>query len=165
MSNWINKRPKEYLKDVKRLFGSPTFIANVENGMAYWKMSGSSLFAEHILKDEDVKHCVPAPHHDFFYTSIKIYVPPMKLLNVLKISGSISYDGLKHFLTARCGGFNANIATLYLGAKIAMGEYNIEKLKKDNLYIKHIQEKVLTYREMLSELHRLKRKNKKRYAK
>lgn len=163
MSSWINKRPKKYLPIAKKLFGQPTFIANVKNGMAYWKLHGNSLYAEHILRDEDVKHCVPKPHHDFFYTSLKIYIPPSKLLEVLKLSGSINYDGLKHLLTARCGGIEANIATLYLGTKIAMGEYDIDYVKKAGLYASHIQGKAMSYDAMEEELRRMKKLNHNRY--
>jgi hypothetical protein len=165
MSQWFYKRPREYLPKAKQMFGPPTFIANVRGGMAYWKLHGNSLYSEHVLKDEDVRHCVPKPHHDFFYTSLKIYVPPSKLLDVLKISGSINYDGLKHLLTARCGGIGANIATLYLGAKVATGEYDIGYVKRAGLYASHIRGEAMDYQEMESELRRMKRSNHNRYQK
>ncbi len=164
MSNWIHKHPREYLPVAKKLFGTPTFVANVENGMAFWKLKGNSLYSEHVLRDEDVKHCVPAPHHDFFYTSFKIYVPPSKLIDVLRISGSIGYDGLKHYLTARCGGIGANIATLYLGSKVAMGEYDIAYVKKAGLYVSHIRGEALSFDQMEQELRRMKKKNHAKYS-
>ena len=165
MSNWIHKRPRNYLPKAKQLFGPPTFLANVENGMAYWKLHGNNLYAEHTLKDEDVRHCVPRPHHDFFYTSLKIYVPPSKLEDVLRISGSVNYDGLKHLLTARCASLDANIATLYLAAKVVMGEYTIEDVKRAGLYASHIRGEAMDYNTMEEELRRIKKTNHRRYAK
>lgn len=164
MSNWIHDRPRKYLKQAKKLFGTPDFVANKPNGMALWKMSGNSLFAEHLLRDEDVSHCVPAKHHDFFYTSIKMYVPPSKLLDVLSLSGSVNYDGLKKLITARCGGIGANIATLYLASKIANGEYDIQYVKKKGLYASHIRGEEKSYDDMKKELGRMKRKNHKKYS-
>ncbi|KKM74063.1 hypothetical protein LCGC14_1404210, partial [marine sediment metagenome] len=111
------------------------------------------------------RHCVPKPHHDFFYTSLKLYVPPSKLKDVLRISGSINYDGLKHFLTARCGGIGANIATLYLASKVAMGEYTIEEVKRAGLYVSHIRGEAMDHDEMEKELRRMKKTNHHRYAK
>nr|QBK87303.1 MAG: uncharacterized protein LCMAC201_02130 [Marseillevirus LCMAC201] len=174
MSNWIHKRPRNYLPTTKQLLGPPTFLANVEYGMAYWKLLGNNLYAEHMLKDEDVKHCVPKPHHDFFYTSLKIYVPPSKLEDVLAISGSVNYDGLKHLLTARCASIDANIATLYLSLKVAMGEYTIKEVKRAGLYASHIHGEAvdsrkpkvsLSHDEMEKELRRMKKINHRQYKK
>ena len=99
VSNWQYPRPKYYYKECVKMFGKPTFVANVRHGYALWKTKG--LFSEHLLIDEDVKHCVPRPHHDYFYSSVKFFLPKDKVCDVLKISGSINYDGLKKELTAR----------------------------------------------------------------
>lgn len=165
MSNWKHARARDYLPEAKRLFGSPTFIANVPDGMAYWKMRGNNLFFDHTLRDENVKHCVPKPHHDFFYSTIKLYVPPEKLEDVLSISGSISYDGLKHLLSARCGGIGANIATLYLGAKVANDEYSIEEVKSEGLYVSYIRGEAMDHTEMKKDLRRLRTNNHRWYEK
>ena len=66
------------------MFGKPTAESRARGGFALWKTRG--LFAEHMLRDEDVKHCVPRPHHDFFYSSVKFYIPDDKLCDVLKVS-------------------------------------------------------------------------------
>ena len=39
-------------------------------------------------------------------------MPPDKLKEVLNVSGSVSYDGLKKLLSARCGSLEANMSTL-----------------------------------------------------
>ena len=97
VDNWKHSGPKGYYVKCLELFGIPVFVANVKNGSAYWKTKG--LFDEHLLRDESVKHCVPRNHLDYFYSSVKFYIPPNKVLDVLKISGSINYDGLKKHLT------------------------------------------------------------------
>ena len=72
VNKWNNERPKKFFPKACKLFGNPTFVANVPNGMAYWKKTGNTLFNEHYIKDEEIAHCVPAKHHDYFYSSIKL---------------------------------------------------------------------------------------------
>lgn len=163
VSNWYHRRPKEYYDDCVRMFGKPTALSNKKHGFAFWKTKG--LFDEHLLRDEDVKHCVPRPHHDYFYSSIQFYIPKNRVMDVLKISGSINYDGLKKLLTARCGGIGANYATLYLGMKVGSGEMSIEQVKKDDLYPRMIRGEVLPRDEIIKEMTALKRSNKKKNQK
>ena len=74
VSRWKHPRPKRYFAKARAQFGQPTVLANVPHGLAAWRSHGNALFNEHVLKDEDVKHCVPATHHFFFYSSVKFYV-------------------------------------------------------------------------------------------
>tara|TARA_B100000941_G_C28456194_1_gene528067 strand:- start:173 stop:1102 length:930 start_codon:yes stop_codon:yes gene_type:complete len=145
------------------MFGEPTSISNTKHGFAFWKTRG--LFDEHILRDEDVKHCVPRNHHDYFYSSIKFFIPEDKVFDVLKISGSINYDGLKNLITARCGGIGANYATLYLGMMVAMGKMTIKEVQSDDLYPKHISGEMKTYNEMKKEMMIMKRANREKFKK
>tara|TARA_B100000674_G_scaffold496711_1_gene527802 strand:- start:890 stop:1750 length:861 start_codon:yes stop_codon:yes gene_type:complete len=161
--NWINSRPKKYYKDCVNLFGKPTALSKDKHGFAFWKTKG--LFSEHLLRDEDVKHCVPRNHHDYFYSSIKFYVPKNKLLDVLKISGSLNYDGLKKLLTARCGGIGANYATLYLAMLVADGKLSIKDVKKNDLYPRMIRGEIIPHNELHKIMYQLKKKNNKRYKK
>lgn len=165
MNKWKHKQAKESYPYFVKLLGKPTFSANVPHGMAYWKKIGSGLFAEHLLRDEAVKHCVPAPHTDFFYSSIKFYVPPDMLKRVLSISGSINYDGLKKLLTARCASMGANLATLYLAMALVSGKMSFHDIKKKGLYGKYIREEVISYPEMRKEMLQMKKKNNKKYKK
>ena len=75
VTEWIHTHPKCFFPKAVDLFGKPTFIVNVPNGMAYWKKSGNSLFSKHYIKDQEISHCVPVKHHDYLYSSIKCYVP------------------------------------------------------------------------------------------
>ena len=164
VSNWYHKRPISYYPKCIELFGKPIFTANVRHGYALWKKK-SGLFTQHLLIDEDVKHCVPRPHHDYFYSSIKFFVPKNKICDVLKISGSINYDGLKKELTARCGGIGANYATLYLGMLVASGLITIKKVKMNDLYPKMIRGEIMDHKEMAKKMKKLKSENKKKYSK
>ena len=165
VNNWINNRPKKFYHTAIKLFGKPTFIANVPNGMVYWKKSGNSLFNEHYIKDQEISHCVPAKHHDFFYSSIKCYVPPNLRLDVLSISGSINYDGLTKLLTARCASLEANIATLYLGMCVANKYMNINKVKKSGLYGKYIRGEMKPHDQLRKQMFAMKKENNKKYKK
>jgi hypothetical protein len=163
VSNWYHKRPKEYYSKCVRMFGKPDAHSNNRHGFSYWKKRG--LFDEHLLRDEDVKHCVPRPHHDYFYSSIVFFIPKERVLDVLKISGSIAYDGLKKLLTARCGGIGANYATLYLGMKVASGGLSINDVKNDDLYPRMIRGEVMPRSQMIKEMNAMKRANHKKYKK
>jgi hypothetical protein len=163
VTKWINTRPKRFFPKAIKLFGKPTFISNVPNGMAYWKKSGNSLFSEHYIKDQEISHCVPAKHHDYFYSSIKCYVPPNKRLDVLSISGSINYDGLTKLLTARCASLEANIATLYLGMCVANNKMDIKEVKKKGLYGKYIRGEMEPHAALRKEMMEMKRVNNRKY--
>jgi len=163
VNNWHHSRPKKYFPRCLELFGKPTFVANVRHGYALWKTKG--LFTQHILIDEDVKHCVPRPHHDYFYSSVKFYIPPKKVCDVLKISGSINYDGLKKELTARCGGIGANYATLYLGMLVASGKLSLSQVKSKDMYPRMIRGEIIPHKEMAKKMMKLKRENNKKYSK
>lgn len=163
MNNWINNKPKKFYIKIRKELGKPIFAANVPHGMAFWKTKG--LFSEHILKDEEISHCVPAKHVDYFYSSIICYIPPNKLKDVLSISGSIQYDGLKKLLTARCASINANIATLYLGMMVANCKMKIKDVKKKGLYGKYIRGEQKPHAKLKQEMLKIKKINHKKYKK
>ena len=163
MYKWIHARPKKYYPECLKLFGTPTASSNKKNGFALWKTKG--LFKEHLLRDEDVKHCVPRHHHDYFYSSVEFFVPKDKVCDVLKISGSLNYDGLKKLLTARCGGIGANYATLYLAMLVASGKMSIQKVKKDDMYPRMISGKIMPHSQMRKKMMVLKKANQKKYHK
>lgn len=163
VSNWHHSRPKKYFPRCIELFGNPTFAANVRHGYALWKTKG--LFTQHLLIDEDVKHCVPRPHHDYFYSSVKYFIPKNKVCDVLKISGSLNYDGLKKELTARCGGIGANYATIYLGMLVASGKMSIDKVKSKDMYARMIRGEIIPHKEMAKKMMALKRLNNRQFSK
>ncbi len=163
VNNWHHEGPKSYYPKCVEMFGEPTAKSNKKHGFALWKTRG--LFNEHILRDEDVMHCVPRPHHDYFYSSIQFFIPKDKVMDVMKITGSINYDGLKKMITARCGGIGANYATLYLGMMVAAGKLTIGEVKKGDLYPKLIRGEEMSYDEMKKKMYKMKLANRKKYAK
>lgn len=163
VSNWFHSRPKNYFPSCIEMFGNPVFVSNVKHGYALWKTKG--LFTQHILIDEDVKHCVPRPHHDYFYSSVKFFVPKDKIADVLKISGSLNYDGLKKELTARCGGIGANYATIYLAMLVANGTMTIKEVQSQDTYARMIRGDILPYSKMAKTMMALKKTNNKKYKK
>lgn len=163
MLDWKHSRPKNYYEECIKMFGKPTALSTDKYGFAFWKTKG--LFEEHLLRDEDVKHCVPAPHHDFFYSSVKFFVPSEKVWDVLQISGSLSYDGLKKTLTARCGGIGANYATIFLAMLVASNQMSIQDVKKQKIYSKLIREEIMKYDEMKKFMIQMKRINHKKFKK
>lgn len=111
----VTDGPVDYYTYICKRYGMPTYIVNQPGGICKW-INGRTekLIFPHeeiILKDEYVRHVKPGIHYDFIYSIIKVYVPPEKLLDILRISGSINYDPLLKHLRARCGGFSANFAT------------------------------------------------------
>ena len=96
------------------------------------------------MKDERVLHKCPAEHVDFVYSYLNIPIMPTQLKDVIKLSGSVNYDMLKHELLARCGTLEANIATLYLCSHVILSHTDSEKymtidyIHKHGEYIKHI---------------------------
>ena len=109
----IKNGPVKYYNEIVKKYGKPTIIINKKGGLCIWK-NDNKLFPHDmlVLLDEYVQHSKPKLHFDFFYSYLKIYIPPKKLYKVLSTSGSINYDPLRHLLFARCGSFEANFATL-----------------------------------------------------
>jgi hypothetical protein len=107
--------PVNYYGEMVKRYGQPTYVVDQPNGVAKWiKGHTEKDISPHeyiMLKDEFVHHMKPAEHYDFMYSVIKVWVPPEKLIDVIKISGSISYDPLYKHLRARCASFAANWAT------------------------------------------------------
>ena len=160
---WRHSEPKEYYPKCVKMFGSPDAISVKRNGFALWLTRG--LFSEHLLRDEYVKHCVPRDHYDYFYSSVKFYMPEDKVCDALKVSGSLFYDGLKKHLTARCGGIGANYATIYLAMMISEGKLTLDEVKKNDMYPKMIRGELIPHKKLHKIMYKMKVKNNKRYAK
>jgi len=116
LSNWKNNQndgPVSYYPEIVARYGNPDILVNQPGGLCIWNIDEENDPHTRIeLKDEYVPHCVPMNHFDFMYSYVTIYISPDMLNKVQSISGSVSYDPLKHELFARCGSFAANFATL-----------------------------------------------------
>ena len=136
LSNWIHQEGKNvngnviqegpvfiYDKLVAK-YGEPDILVNKARGICIWYIDNKDNDYHHSieLKDEYVEHCVPANHNDFLYSYIQIYIPPNRLNEVMKVSGSVGYDGLQKLLYARCASLEANAATLAAVIKVINGK-------------------------------------------
>jgi len=144
---WKHQDAAKYYQYLVKWLGLPTAYSKSPGGFAIWnnntlkkqKYYGFNIcFNEIILRDESIKHLCPIPHKDFLYTSVKINIPEARLIQVLKLSGSLSYDPLKNLLTARCGSLAANMATLKLATDIAVGNVDWQTVRDNNLYARAI---------------------------
>ena len=151
--NWNFKEPKDYYDYMTKYYGMCDVLGHEQGGIAIWHKSLQNkidaltgfpnIYKKIEIKDERVLHKCPAEHIDFVYSYLDIPITPEQLADVIKLSGSVNYDMLKHELFARCGDMEANIATLYLCSEIIMshidkGHKSIKQIHEGGEYKKHI---------------------------
>lgn len=139
---WRNKDAIEQYRLLTNKYGKPCVLnPNKTKGLAIWHKDKLKDTCFEIIEiyDEKISHCVPLPHIDFLYTSVNYEIPNDKVLDVISLSGSVSYDPLKKLLRARCATEDANIATLYLATSIGNGKVSFDRVKKEKLYKKTIE--------------------------
>ena len=134
INTFSSKLPKERYPELVTEFGEPDDHAK---GLIMW-YNKKGLYNRIVLKDEEIPHCKPAPHHDFLYSTIQVYLPRDVVCEVIKISKSIYYDQLKRELTVRCHFTGANIATIYIVLMVASGLLTIDDINSQDLYKKTI---------------------------
>tara|TARA_B100000963_G_scaffold361894_1_gene400620 strand:- start:5173 stop:5997 length:825 start_codon:yes stop_codon:yes gene_type:complete len=137
---WKHLDAVEQYNILSKKYGTPSNQDLSKGGIAIWRRDKlkDTCFELIELLDESVPHCVPKPHRDFLYTSVKYEIPDEKVPEVTSLSGSVAYDPLKKLLRARCGSEAANIATLYLAVSIGNSRISLDKVQKDKLYGKTI---------------------------
>jgi hypothetical protein len=133
---WENKDAISQLSIMIKKYGDPSVKDYSKGGIAIWDKSKlqDTCYDRIELLDESISHCVPAPHHDFLYHFVKYDIPDNKVLDVISLSGSVSYDPLKKYLRARCGSEEANIATLYLAVAIGENKTTLKDVQGKKLY-------------------------------
>lgn len=152
---WTNKEPINYFNFLVDMYGIPDVLGNTHGGIAIWnkslknqtdKLTGLPNIYEKIeIKDEQVLHRCPSDHIDFVYSYLKIPILPNQLKDIVRLSGSVNYDMLKHELFARCGSLEANIATLYMCTHIVLSHYDnnkymsIDYIHNNDEYANHIK--------------------------
>lgn len=124
-----------YLREKQRL-GVPDLEDRQSGGMVVWRRDtlqerGIPL-VEIVIRDESISHPSPTPHNDFLYATYEMEIPSDRLIDVLQLSDSITYDKLKEEITVRCHFMGANYATLYLSTLIVDGTLGVEVAQ--NLY-------------------------------
>lgn len=127
--DWKTGPKIEYHRLVKK-YGRPTYSNTGSNGIAIWKYPGP--FKRIMVIDENVPH---GSHCDYVYATIKYFIDPKDMVNVLKVSDSIMYDKLKEELTVRCNSIELCAATIVLVNNVNKGLIkNIdEQYRKDIL--------------------------------
>ena len=129
VSNWKNKKAKEYASVLIEKYGTP----DVKGGeMLLWenvKLIDEEKYQYKVKKvdklyiiDESIKHSFPAEHIDYCYSVLKVpqiqakdgksTINPKLVGDFAGVTGSIIVDGLKGEVTARCGDTVANDVTL-----------------------------------------------------
>lgn len=136
--DWEHSDAAEQYDILAKKYGPPNYEDGRRGGIAIWTDDNptvkETIFNRIELLDESVEHCVPYNHRDFLYSYVHYRVPEDKVFDVIKLSGSVVYDPLKHSLRARCGSEAANITTLYIATEIASGKKTIEEVQSKNLY-------------------------------
>jgi hypothetical protein len=136
ISNWTFNLKKSF-DDLKREVGrEPDYIVNQPNGLVVY-LNPTNWIMEHVLRDENIKHCVPSNHIDYLYTTINVFIPSNKVEYVQSISGSVILDLLKNTVSARCAGVGANYATLRTVIDVLNNDYSREEIS--DMYKKNIK--------------------------
>jgi hypothetical protein len=152
--DWKNIEPKNYYNILVGMYGNSDVLGHTEGGIAIWNKSLKNkidpltgfpnIYEKIEIRDEEVPHMCPAKHVDFVYSYLKIPIMPKQLKDIVRLSGSVNYDMLKHELFARCGSLEANIATLYMCTHIILSNKDSKKymtidyIHKNGEYAKHI---------------------------
>lgn len=120
---WSHPKPSARLPDVIAEFGTPNIIDTSPGGLARWGPSvlKGTPYTEILLKDEQIPHESPMPHDDYLYSSVCVNLPPRVQIAMMAITKSVWYDRLTHTLTARCHYMQANVATILLVTRLALG--------------------------------------------
>jgi hypothetical protein len=132
--NWEEEQASALMCALTAQLGPPDALAPQEGGLAIWHAPAGTGMDSITVKDEAVAHRCPAKHHDFVYSTLHVHLPPARVFDVLRLSGSVGYDGLKQELTARCGSLEANLATLALATDIATNQVTIDEVQSGGLY-------------------------------
>jgi len=132
---FTNKNADNYLKELLRMLGQPTYKSSKEYGW-YDITLPEPYHVKHIDKvyiiDESIAHSFPAEHKDYAYSTYS--VPEWKpqggkhtidvelFKKFAQVTGSIIIDGLKGTITARCGDLIANDITINFVLDVVAGK-------------------------------------------
>jgi len=107
LSQWKNKEPVEYVKQLTKFFKTPDELTHMR---AIWYNKDG--FKRIEVLDEFILHGSPAPHYDYVYSYVDIKVPHNLSNDLAKSSESILIDHLKNEVGARCASLSANAVTI-----------------------------------------------------
>lgn len=139
-TQWHNKAAAEYIHVLATKYGQPSAVDPSVGGIAIWKKDKlmNTCLDRIEVRDEAIPHCHPANHTDYIYAYVNYEVAPSKTLEVMGISGTLSYDSLKKQLRARCGSIEACIATLTLATQVGEGSISLNYVQANDLYMHYL---------------------------
>ena len=134
---WSNTDAIKQYFVLKQKYGKPCIISNDTGGLAVWNKQKlkNTCFERIEIHDEEIPNCSPKPHKEFLYYFINYDIPESKIMDVLSVSGSLSYDPLKKLLRCRCYREAGNIGTLYLAVLVGNGILSLQDIQKGNMYL------------------------------
>lgn len=135
--SWNNADAGLYLEHLEKTLGKPSVVDRKAGGMAVFKNVGCYSRIE--IKDESILNLAPIPHKEFVYSYINYEIPDKHVYDVIKLSGSISYDPIAKELRARGQNLEMNIATLALATQIGQGKISLHYAKENELLKAWIQ--------------------------
>lgn len=100
--------------------GPPSLVDTRIGGCAVWDSQTLltnpkfNVFKKIVIIDEQCYNTYPHSHIGFLYTVISLHIPLNLLNKVLSISGDITYDPIKHWLSVRGMSIGWNITMLSL---------------------------------------------------
>lgn len=142
---WVHSKPVETLdRGVLPRFGTPDVTVTGPGGFVQWDATSLRekgwCLSEMKLVDEELYQPHPAAHCDFWYGSIDVEIPFEKLAEIMGISRSLSYDGLKKRLTARGHSLGSILAALYLSLKVLEEEeLDLQKITREQLLKEYVE--------------------------
>lgn len=157
---WTHRGPIENYHKLRAKYGRPCHADYNKGGFAVWgnkRLSKlGSCYHEIMIRDESVPHCIPNPHTDNLYHFIRYNIPKERVFEVIKLSGSISYDPLKKLLRVRGDSEETNVAILHTAVKIATGEKSFksdkDRIEAYSIAINDAKDNVAKYTAMYNEL-------------
>jgi len=107
LSQWKNKEPAEYVKQLTKFFKTPDELTHKR---AVWYNKDG--FKRIEVLDEFILHASPLPHYDYVYSYVDLKVAHELSDDLAKSSESILVDHLKNEVGARCASLSANAVTI-----------------------------------------------------
>lgn len=134
--DWHNRNAADYVQILMKKYGQPSAIDPQAGGLAIWKKTKllNTCFDRVEVHDEAVPHCKPVKHLEFIYAYLNYDVSPSRYMEVMSLSGSLSYDPLKKQLRARSGSLEGCIAILALATQVGEGHMSLNYVQANNLY-------------------------------
>lgn len=137
---WYNKDAADYFAAIANRLGAPSAVDPTPGGLVIWKKDKlmNLPFDRVEIKDESIPHLVPEPHTVFVSVSVTLDINPSKFMEVLSVSGTLSYDQLSKRLTCKSGSLEACVALLALATQVASGHLSLAYVQQNDLVSQYV---------------------------